>query len=144
MPTKTGGRTAGTLLHHVEAFTRGDLDALMSDYCDDAVLIAQDGVYRGSGEIRAFFEKFLAELPAGSVLEASQRIAERTIAYVVWSGRRSPSERLDLPFAIETLIVREGRILTQTFTAHMDSNVTDVWRAPRGGKASPPTRSRPT
>lgn len=119
MFTRTIRPIEETLLRHVQAFAEGDLDALMSDYCDDAVLITRDGVLQGSEEIRTFFEKFLAELPPGSMLEASQRIAERTIAYIVWSGWRSPSDQLDLPFATETLIVREGRILTQTFTAQM-------------------------
>ena len=113
---KTSTRSEETLLHHVEAFAKGDLDALMSDYCEDAVLVTPDGILRGSGEIETFFEEFLADFPPSSTFELSQCTAERTMAYIVWSGR---SEHLDIPFATETFMVRDGKILTQTFTSQM-------------------------
>ena len=116
MVLTTSTRIEETLFHHVEAFAKGDLDAHMSDYCEDAVLITPDGILRGSGEIETFFEEFLASFPPGSTFEASQRIVERTMAYIVWSGR---SEHLDTPFATETFMVRDGKILMQTFTSQM-------------------------
>ncbi len=113
---RTSTRIEQTLLRHIEAFAKGDLDALMSDYCQDAVLITPDGVLRGSGEIETFFEELLADFPPGSTFEVSQSIAERTMAYIVWSGR---SEHFDIPFATETFMVRDGKILAQTFTSQM-------------------------
>ncbi len=112
----TRTRIEETLLRHVEAFAKGDLDALMSDYCEDAVLITPDGILRGRGEIVTFFEDLLADFPPGSTFEVSQSIGERTIAYIVWSGS---SEHLDIPFATETFMVRDGRILMQPFTTQM-------------------------
>lgn len=112
----TRTRTEETLLRHVEAFAKGDLDALMSDYCEDAALITPDGILRGRGEIRTFFEELLAVFLPGSTFEVSQCTTERTIAYIVWSGR---SEHVDIPFATETFMVRDGKILTQTFTLQM-------------------------
>ncbi len=58
----------------------------------------------------------MADFPAGSTFEVSQRIAERTTAYIVRLGR---SEHIDIPFATETFMVRDGKILTQTFTSQM-------------------------
>ena len=112
----TRTRIEETLLRHLEAFAKGDLDVLMSDYCEDAVLITPDGILRGGGEIETFFEELLANFSPGSTFEVSQCTAERTTAYIVWSGR---SEHLDIPFATETFMVRDGRILTQTFTSQM-------------------------
>lgn len=60
---RTSTRIEQTLLRHVEAFAKGDLDALMSDYCQDAVLITPDGVLRGSGEIETFFEELWLTSP---------------------------------------------------------------------------------
>lgn len=104
----------------MEAFAEGDQATLMADYCEDAVLLTPEGVFRGSEEIGAFFgalfERVLVDFP-GSTLEVSRRTTDRTIAYAVWTRR---SERLDIPFATDTLVVREGKILTQTFTTLMD------------------------
>ncbi len=105
-----------TLSRHIEAFAEGDLNALMSDYCETAVLITPDGIFRGSEAIKTFFEGFMANLPCGSTFKVLQRIAERTMAYIVWSGR---SERIEIPFTTETFIVRDGKILTQTVTSQM-------------------------
>lgn len=103
-------------MRRVEAFAKGDLDVLMSDYCEDAVLVTPDGILRGRGEIETFFEELLANFPPDSTFEVSQHIVQKTIAYIVWSGR---SEHLDIPFATETFVVRDGRILPQTFTSQM-------------------------
>ena len=103
-------------MRHVEAFAKGDLDVLLSDYCEDAVLITPDSILRGRGEIETFFEEFLADFPPSSTFEMSQCTVERTTAYIVWSGR---SEDRDIPFATETFMIRDGRILTQTFTSQM-------------------------
>ena len=112
----TRTRIEETLLRHAEAFAKGDLDAFMSDYCEQAVLITPDGILRGRGEIRTFFEELLAVFLPGSTFEVSQCTTERTMAYIVWSGR---SEHVDIPFATETFMVRDGKILTQTFTSQM-------------------------
>lgn len=109
----------------MEAFAEGDLDAIMTDYCEDAMLLTPDGALRGSGETRVFFKAFLAHFSPGSVLEVSQQITERTIAYAVWSGR---SAQLDIPFATETLIIREEKILAQTFAAQMEPSLDTAGR----------------
>ena len=85
----TRTRIEETLLRHVEAFAKGDLDALVSDYCEDAVLITPDGILRGRGEFATFFEELLAVFLPGSTFEVSQCTTERTMAYIVWSGSRS-------------------------------------------------------
>lgn len=84
---------------------------------EDAVLITSDGVLRGKEEIRALFEGLVADFPPGSAFEMSQRIVEGELAYIVWSGE---SERLKIHFATDTLIVRDGKIVMQTFAAQME------------------------
>jgi len=39
------------------------------------------------------------------------------MAYIVWSGE---SGKLKIPFATDTLIVRDGKIVAQTFAAQME------------------------
>jgi len=116
--SETGKRTEETLLNHLHAFGSGDVDAIMADYDEEAVFITPEGTLRGSGEIRPLFESLVADFPPGSALEVSQQIIEGEIAYLVWSGE---SETLKIPFATDTLIVRDGKIVAQTFTAQMET-----------------------
>jgi len=49
--------------HHAEALGAGDLDEIVDDYSDDAVLITPDGVMRGKDGIREAFTRLLADVP---------------------------------------------------------------------------------
>jgi ketosteroid isomerase-like protein len=100
-----------------DQFAGRDVDALMSDYCESAVLLTPDGTMRGIEDIRAFFEAFMVGFSFGSIFEASQQVAVRNIGYVVWTVR---TEDLDIPFATDTMIFSGPKILTQTFTAQMN------------------------
>ena len=117
MLSEIGKRTEETLLEHLQAFGSGDVDAIMSDYDEAAVFIKPDGPLRGRAEIRSLFESLLADLPPGSALEVSEQIIEGEIAYIVWSGE---SEKLKIPFATDTFIVRDGKIIAQTLAAQME------------------------
>jgi hypothetical protein len=110
-------QTEETLLKHLQAFGSGDVDAIMADYDEAAVFIMPNGPLRGKDEIRLFFESLVADLPPGSTLEVSEQIVEGEIAYIVWSGE---SEKLKVPFATDTFIVRDGKIVAQTLAAQME------------------------
>ena len=123
MLSEIGKRTEETLLKHLQAFGNGDVDAIMTDYDEAAVLIMPDGPLRGTVEIRSAFESLLADLPPGSTtLEVSKQIVEGEIAYIVWSGE---SEKLKIPFATDTFVVRDGKIVAQTFTPQMEKKASD-------------------
>lgn len=98
--------------HHLHAFAQG-VDALVSDYSERSTLILQDRTITGLAEIRGYFEHFLGSIPAGfwDAFHISRQAINGDIAYVLWSAK---------PFvllATDTLLVRDGKILTQTFTA---------------------------
>ncbi len=112
-----GKQTEETLLKHLQAFGSGDVDAIMADYDEAAVFIMPNGPLWGRDEIRLFFESLVADLPPGSALEVSEQIVEGEIAYIVWSGE---SEKLKVPFATDTFIVRDGKIVAQTLAAQME------------------------
>jgi ketosteroid isomerase-like protein len=63
--SEIGKRTEETLLKHLQAFGSGDVDAVMADSDEDAVLIMPDGTLHGTAEIRSGFESLLVDLPAG-------------------------------------------------------------------------------
>ena len=117
MLSEVDKRTEETLLKHLQAFGSGDIDALMTDYDEGAVMIVPDGPLRVTAERRSFFESLLADFPPGSAFEMSEQIIEGEIAYIIWSGE---SEKLTVPFATDTFVVRDGKIIAQTFAAQME------------------------
>ena len=105
------------VVNHLRAFGAGDVDALIADYARDALFITPDGTLRGTAEIRAYFETLLVEFPPGSTVDIKQRTIEDDVAYLIWSGE---SEKLSIPFATDTLLVRNGNIQIQTFAAQIE------------------------
>ncbi|BCQ06833.1 hypothetical protein JMUB5695_00245 [Mycobacterium heckeshornense] len=76
--------------HHARALAAGDLDEIVADYADDAVLITPDGVMRGKDGIRAAFTRLLDDVPnaAWNLKPRSMRVTSCS-----WSGSlmlRSP------------------------------------------------------
>lgn len=107
--------------HHLGAFAEG-IDALVSDFTESSVVILPDRTVRGLGEIRVFFANFLAELQPGfwEAFKVRAQTLQGEIAYLVWEAK---------PFvamATDTFLIRDGKILAQTFTPFNESS---------GGKA---------
>jgi ketosteroid isomerase-like protein len=100
--------TRRIVMRHVAAMTAREVDAVMSDYAADAVLINPAGTYVGTTAIRAVIRKIAA---SSMRLDAPARqIYEGDIGYLVWpSGSGATgTER------VETLIARDGKIVTHT------------------------------
>lgn len=119
--SSTSQQTEQTLHNHLQAAEQGDVDAIVADYAEDAVIFTPDGMLRGRDEIRSLFEGLVADFPPGSCVEIQQQLIDDELAYLVWSGE---SERLNIPLATDTLIVRDGKIVIQTFTARMEAKTT--------------------
>ncbi len=117
--TSVADQTEKTLLHHLQAFAEGDVDAVMSDYTEDSVLISPDGSMKGLDEIRQLFEKFLAEIvPPGSAFEMLQQVIEGEVAYIFWSAE---SSNYNIPLGTDTFVIRDGKIVIQTFAGQIEA-----------------------
>ena len=106
--------TQDTLNHHLQAFSVG-LDEILSDYTDDSVLYTPDGPVRGLAAIRAFFEAFGPQMPEGWLdnFEMLRMDVDGEYAYIVWKVGD------DIPLGTDTFVIRDGKIMVQTFAAHM-------------------------
>ncbi|MGY1690464.1 nuclear transport factor 2 family protein [Geodermatophilus sp. SYSU D01105] len=71
--------------HHVEAIGAGDVDAIVADYAEDAVLITPDGVTRGRDGIRQVFTSLLGDLPDAH-WEVPTRIYEGDVLFIEWTA----------------------------------------------------------
>jgi ketosteroid isomerase-like protein len=112
------GPTAATqdvLTHHLDCFGAGDLVGTMTDYSDESKFFTPDGLLRGPEAIRQFFTGLFAEFakPGLSLEMLKQEVCDDT-AYIVWKA-----ETADNRFEVgtDTFIVRNGKIVTQTFAA---------------------------
>ncbi len=109
--TSTTAATQLVFAHHQGAFAEG-LDALMSDYDRDSVLITPEAEYRGLAAIRGFFQAFLAQAKPAfwETFRVQLQWVDGPVAYLVWHARPS------IALAADTLYVRNGKIAVQTFT----------------------------
>ena len=106
--------TEAVLQNHLRAAKVG-VDAIMQDYTDHSVLITHDSTYRGLVEIRSFFTTLFKELPEGffDALKMNRQEIVGEVAYILWERKPIISQ------ATDTFVVRNGKILVQTFTAAM-------------------------
>jgi ketosteroid isomerase-like protein len=108
-------RTHQVIKQHLTAFLedRG-VDAILSDYHDDAVFLTPQAVYRGKPAIRDFFVSFLANLPDGARgnFELKRLEVNNDLGYIVWSVNSV------VPLGTDTFIVRDDKIARQTFAMH--------------------------
>jgi ketosteroid isomerase-like protein len=107
-------QTEVTLVHHLQATT---IDDILTDYTEDSILFTATGPIRGLAGLRAFFEGFFGHTPPG--FAAAYKMVRQDvigeIAYIVWKAE---------PFVLlasDTFVVRDGKIMAQTFAIYMPS-----------------------
>lgn len=116
-----GARPSATewiVRNHLQAFLdQKGVDAIVRDYDDDARFVGEDRTYHGKREIGGFFEAFIASFPPGAIDRFSLRAlrVEGEIAYITWSV---PGCVL---LGTDTFVVRNGKIVSQTFAMHAAS-----------------------
>jgi hypothetical protein len=96
--------------HHGQALMAEDLDAIVSDYADDAVFITPDGVKRGKEGVREGFVKLLGDLPRASWELPTQHF-EDDILLLEWRAESESAKAVD---GIDTFVFRDGLIRVQT------------------------------
>ncbi len=107
--------------HHFAAAAARDLDALVSDYADDATLITANGSVQGRQAVRAAFAQLLrppqpGARPAesGATRSAPQIVVSHysdNIAWLIWVQNAGKSNEVR---GVETYLVRDGRIELET------------------------------
>jgi ketosteroid isomerase-like protein len=107
--------TKDVLDHHLKAFDQGDLNGVLSDYAPGAVFFTKDGVRKGVDAIRPLFEALIAEFGnPGATFNMKQQLVEGDYAYISWTAKTADNV---YELATDTFVVREGKIVAQSFTA---------------------------
>ena len=105
--------TESTLEHHLNAFAERDMDAILSDYTDESVVVTNQGTFRGLDEIEGLFEGLFAEFSGeGTTMEVTQQEIEDEFAFIVWEAE-TPENVYE--FATDTFEIDDGEIEFQSF-----------------------------
>jgi len=112
---RESSHTEAVLRRHLQAFLeqRG-VDAILADCADDACLIAKrNRTAEGSRSATSSTRSSADFRPRPSASSPCGACAYRDdVAYITWSAGR------ELPLGIDTFVVRDGRIVLQTFAMY--------------------------
>ncbi|HEX8039646.1 MAG TPA: nuclear transport factor 2 family protein [Chryseosolibacter sp.] len=106
-------KTKEVLDHHWTAFKANDLEETMKDYAEESVLITPNATYRGLDEIRNNFVNAFKMFPSDSTtFTLDKSIVVQDVGYILW---KSKTPAFNLTYATDTFIIRDGKIVRQTY-----------------------------
>jgi ketosteroid isomerase-like protein len=96
--------------HHAAALGAADVEEVLADYLEDAVLITPRGPLRGKAGIREAFESIFADLP-DATWNVPTQIFEGDVLFIEWTAE-SPGGRVR--DGIDTFVFGDDGIRAQT------------------------------
>lgn len=96
--------------HHAQALGAEDLDGIVADYADDAVIITPSRVLRGKDGVRENFVQLLGEVPQAA-WDIKNSVYEGDAMLLEWAAEGG-GNRID--DGVDTFIFRDGMIRLQT------------------------------
>jgi ketosteroid isomerase-like protein len=105
------------MTRHGKAIGAGDVDGVLADYTEGSVIMGPGQTARGLSEIRDLFTDLFTNLipPGSSRLEVTWSAMDGEYVFVVWKGE---SEKHLFPIGTDTFVVRDDKIVFQTFVPH--------------------------
>ena len=95
--------------HHGSALGAEDVEDIVSDYANDAILIVQSATYRGQQGARQVFTQLLRDLPQAS-WELETVFAD-DVLYLEWKAQSATAGVND---GTDTFVFQDGKIRVQT------------------------------
>lgn len=95
--------------HHAQSLGAGDLEEIVADYTDDALLVVQRKVYRGKDGARQVFTQLLSDAPDAK-WEVETVFADDML-YLDWKATSAASKVED---GVDTFVFANGLIRLQT------------------------------
>lgn len=100
--------------HHGQALGAENLEEIVADYTDDAILIVQGTVYRGKDGARQVFVQLLSDVPQAT-WDLNTVFAD-DVLYLEWKATGGGRTVQD---GIDTFIFADGMIRVQTVVYHV-------------------------
>lgn len=96
--------------HHGQALGAENLEDIVADYADDAILVLQGETYRGKDGARAVFTQLLGDVPHAE-WDLDTTFAD-DVLYLEWKARGDAGQHID--DGIDTFVFSNGQIHAQT------------------------------
>lgn len=107
--------TSDVVDQHMTSFYKQDLEGVVADYASNAILFIPGGPLKGLAAIKKFFKAFLVEFSKpGSKFSMQAQHADGDYAYILWNAETADNT---YEAATDTFIVRNGKIVAQSFAA---------------------------
>ena len=118
IPVIDSKTTEKVIQHHLAAFGSGDMDALLSDYTEESVVLTPDTTLIGLDQIKALFANMGSMFPAeGSEFVLDRMDINNELGYIIWHAN---TPIVKIPLGTDTYIVKDGKIIKQTFAAKVE------------------------
>jgi len=103
--------------YHRTSFAEGNLDGILSGYAEDAVLFTPEGALMGAEAMKPFIRAMFAEFgKPGATSTVQHQSVEGDYAYTLWTAETADNV---YEFGTDTFVVREGKIVAQSFAAKL-------------------------
>lgn len=98
------------MTHHSQALGAADLDEIVADFADDAVVITPAGAKRGKDGVREAFTQLIADLP-GATFTAKGQVYGDDVLLLAWTADAAGSRADD---GVDTFVFQDGLIRVHT------------------------------
>jgi ketosteroid isomerase-like protein len=95
--------------HHGQALGAEDLDEIVADYTEDAILVVQKKVYRGRDGARQVFTQLLSDVPQAQW--KLETVFADDLLYLEWKATGGGRKAED---GVDTFVFADGMIRAQT------------------------------
>ena len=107
--------TSDVLDHHLNSFAKYDVAGILADYSSDAILFTPAGPLKGQAAMKPFFQTIVSEFEKpGSSFTMQHRSIDGDHGYILWTAETTDNL---YEFATDTFVVRNGKIVAQSFAA---------------------------
>jgi len=107
--------TKDVVEHHLKCFGEGDLQGILSDYAEGAVLFTPNGPLKGADARTAFYQQVFAEFgKPGTTFSMKLQSVEGEYAYFLWMAETADNV---YELGTDTFVVSGGKIMLQSFAA---------------------------
>lgn len=113
--------TSDVLDRHLNSFFKYDVVGILADYSSDAVLFTPAGPLKGPAAIKPLFQSLVSEFAKpGSAFTMQHRSVDGDHGYILWTAETADNS---YEFATDTFVVRNGKIVVQSFAARVRPKV---------------------
>lgn len=100
--------------HHSLAWTQKDVDAIVSDYSEQAVIVLNGRPYRGKKQIAALYGQLFRIFGRAEEAAVDSTLVLEKMVYITWHAK---IDGLSHPVGTDTFFLEKGRIAYQTITS---------------------------